>query len=538
VAADLTLSVAQALDIPVLRAAGPTVLAAHDALGNGVRWVHSAELADIAPLLREGDLLLSTGIAMPDTPHELDTFASSLAETGAAGLIIELGRRWQHLPRSLIDACDRLGLPLVALTREVRFAAVIQSVGERLISSQLSELREAQRVHDTFTQLSIDEAGPDDILAATQRLAGAAVVLESEEHQVLAYRSGPDDIADLLSGWTARSRAIQPHARTAWDPEHGLLVSRLGKRERRWGRLAVQAPTAPPERLVALVERAAAALALHRLHDRQRDSVVRRVHHELLVGLLADPTAPDLLHRCEVAGMPVHRRQWVGLTLRPRMESSTGGVRGPLVDELIATTVHTAHEMRVPALVSEIEQDVRALVSPAASSNADRTVDELAARVVRRVPALVAAGRRVTRAVDIDRTLREAQQVMRSVRAPRPDAGVHRLEDVHLRGLLAMLADDERVGLFVDRELAVLRDHDERHSTSLTEAVRALLSHPASKASAAASLNISRPVFYDRLAKASLLIGADLEDPHIRASLHVALLAEETWGGPFSRSTL
>lgn len=523
-----TLSVADVLMLPVLSAAAPRVHAGEDALGTRVRWVHSAELADIAPLLREGDLLLSTGIAMPDTPHELAAFASSLADGGAAGLIIELGRRWQHLPRSLVDACDRLGLPLVALTREARFAAVIQSVGERLVSSQLGALREAQQVHDTFTQLSIDEAGPDEILAATQRLAGAAVVLESEEHQVLAYRSGPEDIGDLLSGWSARSRAMQPDGRTAWDAEQGWLVSRVGRRERRWGRLAVQAPTAPAERLVALVERAAAALALHRLHDRQRDSVVRRAHHELLMGLLADPTAPDLLRRCEVAGMPVQRRQWVGLTLRPRIETSTGGVRGPLVDELIATTVRTAHEMRVPALVSEIEQDVRALVSPTPSSDAERVVDDLVARVTRRLPALVAAGRPVTRALDIDRTLREAQQVMQSIRTPRTDSHVHRLDDVHLRGLLALLADDERVGMFVDRELAALREYDERHTTSLTEAVRALLTHPASKASAAASLNVSRPVFYDRLAKAGRLLGADLDDPDIRASLHVALLAEET----------
>ena len=34
----------------------------------------------------------------------------------------------------------------------------------------------------------------------------------------------------------------------------------------------------------------------------------------------------------------------------------------------------------------------------------------------------------------------------------------------------------------------------------LLDAVRALLSHPTSKSDAAASLHVSRPVFYDRLA--------------------------------------
>lgn len=521
-----TLSVAEVLAIPVLHASGPQVHAGEAALGNRVRWVHSAELADIAPLLREGDLLLSTGIAMPDTPDALDRFATSLADSRAAGLVIELGRRWQQLPRSLVRACDRLGLPLVALTREVRFAAVIQAVGEQLIASQLAELREAQRVHDTFTELSIDEAGPDEILAAVQRLSGAAVILESEQHQVLDYRSGPGDITELLTSWATRSREVRADGRTAWDGEHGWLVTRVGKRERRWGRLVVEAPEPPPERMVALVERAAAALALHRLHDRHRDSVVRRIHHELLVGLLADPTTPDLLRRCEVAGLPTQRRHLVGLTVRPRLDPGAG-VRAIQADEVVAATVHAAHELEVPALVCELEHDVRVLLSLPTGADPDRAADELAARVARRHPVTVGAGRPATRTAEIDRTLRESHQVVRSVRAETADGRVHRLEDVHLRGLLALLADDERLGLFADRELAVLREHDEHHDTRLVDAVRALVTHPTSKAAAAASVHLSRPVFYDRLAKAGRLLGADLDDPDIRASLHVALLAEE-----------
>lgn len=165
------------LEMTVLRTAGPAVLAGSDGLHRRVRWVHSAELVDIATLLREGDLLLSTGIAMPDTGRELQRFAASLAESGVAGLVIELGRRWQSVPTSLVSACEALGLPLISLTHEVRFAAVAQAVGEHIVSTQLAELREAQRIHETFTDLSLQEAGPVAILEAVQRLSGAAVVL-------------------------------------------------------------------------------------------------------------------------------------------------------------------------------------------------------------------------------------------------------------------------------------------------------------------------------------------------------------------------
>jgi purine catabolism regulator len=509
------LTVAQVLEMPTLREADPEVLAGAAGLGREVRWVHSAELADIAPLLRGGDLLLSTGIALPDTVDELRAFATSLGESEAAGLVIELGRRWQHVPDALIDACEAVVLPLVALHREVRFAAITQAVGERIVDEQLDELRETHRVHDTFTELSIAEAGPREILEAVQRLSGTAVVLESEQHQVLDYRSGPADIAVFLSDWPARSRGVQVDGRTGWDERTGWLVTRLGKRDRGWGRLVVQAPTRPSQRLIALTERAAAALAMHRLHDRHRDSLVRRVHHELLLGLLADPTDPDVLRRCDLAGVPLTKRQLVGLTVRPRSQ---------VADDVLASVVHVAHELKVPAIVGEIDRDVRVLLSCAPSANPDRVVDNLAERVARRHPVVIGAGRPATKTADVDRTLKEAQQVVNSVRTDDAGRVVHRLEDVHLRGLLTLLGDDDRLRLFVARELDPLKEH------GLLDAVRALLRHPTSKSEAAVSLHVSRPVFYDRLAKAERVLGVSLDDPDIRVSLHVALVADELRG--------
>jgi PucR family transcriptional regulator, purine catabolism regulatory protein len=514
---DGVLTVAQVLEMPALRGAGPEVLAGAAGLGREVRWVHSAELADIAPLLRGGDLLLSTGIALPETADGLHDFATSLGNSEAAGLVIELGRRWQRVPDALIDACEAVALPLVVLHHEVRFAAITQAVGERIVDQQLEELRETHRVHDTFTELSIAEAGPREILEAVQRLSGAAVVLESDQHQVLDYRSGPADVAEFLADWSARSRSVQVDGHTGWDERVGWLVTRLGKRDRGWGRLVIQAPTRPSQRLIALTERAAAALAMHRLHDRHRDSLVRRVHHELLLGLLADPTDPDVLRRCELAGVPLAKRQLVGVTVRPREHLS---------EDLVASVVHTAYDVKVPAIVCEIDRDVRVLLSCAPTANPDRVVDSLAESVARRHSVVIGAGRPATKTTDVDRTLKEAQQVVESVRADAEDRVVHRLEDVHLRGLLTLLGDDERLRLFVARELDPLKEH----SGGLLEAVRALLHHPASKSEAAASLHISRPVFYDRLAKAERLLGINLDDPDIRVSLHVALLADELRG--------
>jgi purine catabolism regulator len=108
---------------------------------------------------------------------------------------------------------------------------------------------------------------------------------------------------------------------------------------------------------------------------------------------------------------------------------------------------------------------------------------------------------------------------------------VHRLDDVHLRGLLTMLADDDRLRLFTARELDGLKEHDARWQTGLLETMRALVRHPGSKSDAAAELHVSRSAFYDRLAKVGHVLDVDLDDPDILVSLHVAVLADEVLGG-------
>lgn len=519
----MLVTVADVVAMPVVRAAGPEVVAGAGGLDREVRWVHAAELADIASLLRGGDLLLSTGIALPETAPELAAFASSLDASGVAGLMIELGRRWSRIPSALADECARLGLPLVALTREVRFAAIAQAVGERVVDEQVEELRQAHRVHDTFTELSIAEAGPEEVLEAVQRLSGVAVVLESEQHQVVDYRTGPEDTGSFLADWTRRSRLVDLKARTEWNSEAGWLVTRVGRPERGWGRLIVRSSSAPSQRLVAIVERAAAALSMHRLHARDRDSLVRRVHHEVVTGLVADPTDPEIHQRCEVAGVPLEGRQLLGLCVRLSGDHSA---RPGAVDEVVSSVVRASRGVQAPALVCVVDTDVRVLLSLADTADPDRVADDLCARVALRHRILVGAGRTVTRVADVDRTLRESRQV---ADAARGDASrvVHRLEDVHLRGLLALLADDDRLQLFATRELSALRQHDLARGTALVDAVRALVRHPKGKAAAAESLHVSRPAFYDRLLAASRVLGADLDDPDIRVSLHVALLAEE-----------
>ena len=201
----------EALALPTFRRASPTVVAGASATDRPIRWVHATERPDVRELLRAGDLVLTMGTGLPADDDEagLSAFVDALVDVGSAGVVVELGRRWRsELPVALVAACARHGLPLVVLARETRFAALAQEIGERVVDHQLGELREAQRVHETFTELSFTQAGPVEILQAVQRLAGGPVVVENAQHRPLDYFSGPDDTRGFLDCWPARSRCV------------------------------------------------------------------------------------------------------------------------------------------------------------------------------------------------------------------------------------------------------------------------------------------------------------------------------------------
>jgi len=134
----MPLTLREVLDLDVVRRGAPHVVAGSGRLDVPVRWVHALELTDVGRLLRGGELVLSTGIALPDSPAELEGYVASLAHVGVAGLAVELGRRYtEALPAALVAAAEARSVPLVELRREVAFIEITEAVHARIIDELL-----------------------------------------------------------------------------------------------------------------------------------------------------------------------------------------------------------------------------------------------------------------------------------------------------------------------------------------------------------------------------------------------------------------
>jgi hypothetical protein len=134
----MPLTLREVLDLDVVRRGDPHVVAGAARLDAPVRWVHALELTDVGRLLRGGELVLSTGIALPDSPSGLARYVASLADVGIAGLAVELGRRYTDaLPAALVAAAEERALPLVELRSEVAFIEITEAVHARIIDELL-----------------------------------------------------------------------------------------------------------------------------------------------------------------------------------------------------------------------------------------------------------------------------------------------------------------------------------------------------------------------------------------------------------------
>ncbi|MFC7617350.1 PucR family transcriptional regulator [Actinokineospora soli] len=521
-------TVSDALALPVVRAGGPRVVAGSAGLDRRVRWVHAAEVADIAALLRGGELVLTTGIALPDDPDGLTRYVDELAAARIAGLVVELVRHWRGaLPAALVAAADRHGLPLVTLARETRFVAVTEAVVGLILDAQMAELRAAEQVHETFTALTVAGAEPVEVLREVTRACGLPVVLETLAHEVLAYDTAGLDPGELLADWARRSRAVAVAERTAYHAEAGWLVTVVGARGHHWGRLVLVSPQEPAHRLRVIAERAASALAVHRLIARDRESLERHAHRTLLADLLTE-AGPEVTAHSVALGVPLERRQLIGLAVRPAAVAATRSMAThEVLRDLAEATALAARRARVAALVGIVDDtSVRALLSLTPQAAPDAVLSRLAAEThqAAAVPVVVAVGSTVTSPAEARRSLVEAAQVAQAVRAP-GSAPYHRLDDVRLRGLLHLLAGDERVAAFAERELGPLLARDAAHGSRLVEALRHFCEHGGNKSAAAAAAHLSRTAYYQQLARVEQVLGVSLDDAESVVSLHVALLA-------------
>ena len=118
-----------------------------------VQWVHVSDLADPAPFLTPRTVILTTGsqFSKPLEQDEADAYVQRLHEAGSTALGVGVGLQWDRIPPPIIEACERVQLPLFRVPYDTPFIAVVRTAA-RLIEAQAHA--DAALGHEQFSTLS------------------------------------------------------------------------------------------------------------------------------------------------------------------------------------------------------------------------------------------------------------------------------------------------------------------------------------------------------------------------------------------------
>ncbi|WP_330269221.1 PucR family transcriptional regulator [Streptomyces griseorubiginosus] len=523
------LTVADVLTLPVLSAGQPQVVTGADLLDRAVRWVHMTELTDPASFLKGGELVLTTGMPLPEEPAGVRRYVNELADIGAAALVIELVRRYHRPPDALVHACEARGLPLVTLAKDVNFLEVTQVVHALILGNQAEEMRRTQRIHEAFTALTLRGAVPEEVVRAAAEMSGHTVVLENLAHQALICAPSAGTVEAALSDWERRSRATPPVGRTSVSGPGGWLVTSVEYQGESWGRVVMLpassrplTPSAFDPTAVTVLERAAMALTIARvIHAVPWE---RAAHRDLLRDLVGQRhhSPADADARVAALGLPTKDCGFVAVLADLPQETDATKCEVLLCEEL--------RKQGTQALVGALGPTRLGILLPLRPGRpCPPVVEQLSRTVLGLAPgAIVSAGSEAAGLFDVARSFREAIRVTEATEPGQPlppGRSYHKPSDIGLRRMLFALREDTRIQDFTERRLSRLLDHDARHGTDLLTTLRHYLDAAGNKTLAARSGSLSRETVYQRLRSIERILDCDLESGEHRTELHVALTA-------------
>ncbi|NEG96707.1 PucR family transcriptional regulator [Bifidobacterium sp. SMB2] len=171
------------------------------AIDTPISWVHSSESADPTPYLEGGELLLLTGLLMPETePDErFRRYVARLADIGIRGIGFGVGVHHADIPEWLVRQCEMSDMPLFSVPLEISFIAITKAISRGVADSKQQGFARLYRNQQQLMR-SVHTLDPvSTIISRTAELIGGWAALLNPAGAVVesSHRFLPIEISAL-----------------------------------------------------------------------------------------------------------------------------------------------------------------------------------------------------------------------------------------------------------------------------------------------------------------------------------------------------
>ncbi len=102
-----------------------------------IKWVHVLDEDDVKKWVKEGMLIIRTGVSKDNSAEILVRVIKDLSSKGAAGLCLLPGGLYiEDIPKNVIEAADKYDLPLIKLTPYHFLADVTYQIAQKLFENR------------------------------------------------------------------------------------------------------------------------------------------------------------------------------------------------------------------------------------------------------------------------------------------------------------------------------------------------------------------------------------------------------------------
>ncbi|MDQ2758192.1 MAG: PucR family transcriptional regulator [Actinomycetota bacterium] len=482
-----------------------SVVAGGAGLGRRVAWAHVSELEDPSPWLLGGELLMTTGIAVPRTAARQADYLRRLDDGGVSALAVSEGLHVPRLSAAMLEVARERSIPVLRVPLPVPFVAIAQEVAGAVQSEMHRRLTAQLHVFGALRTLAAEDLSVHELFARLERLSGYRLYLcTASGHPLLPGVPGPPDHLVHLVPQTFSAPPVVPGGHVLPVPAPGGPAGFL---------LALERAGSEPSGL-AVVQHLATVAALQLSIRRHEWETVRREGAETLAELLQDVLDPETAVK-RLARIGFGRDADLGLAVvRPTepVGSDEAARAGARVDQDVLRALTDPAHVDRPVLVLRQQGDLFVL-HPAAL--------DLARLLGDRPDLAVGLSRPFQPGTPLTLARREA--LWSASRAA--DAGGGVVESGRDAVGRWLVPDQASLAALVDTVLGPVLTYDATHGDLIVPSVRVWLERDRRTAEAAASLHVHPNTLAYRVRRFEELSGRSLRSTPDLAEVWLALRA-------------
>ncbi len=163
------------------------VIAGRDGLDRKVSTVTILDAPDGYKWTKGGEFVITSGYVISDDPEKLKEIIISLDELGASAFGIKMNRFIKEIPPAVLKKADQLNFPIISIPEYYPFKNIINPVLTSIINKQNEKLVFSKNIHDTFTQLVLEDCDEKKIVSKLEQLINKGIIFYNKLFEELHY---------------------------------------------------------------------------------------------------------------------------------------------------------------------------------------------------------------------------------------------------------------------------------------------------------------------------------------------------------------